>query len=578
MPVFTSPRGANASKDTRVAPRMAPIEPSMTPQHHDQTQTHASSTDQQPESATAPDHAAHGSPDQTGEQTGEQAGEQNAPPAGTPTRASEAQVDDQVQAELDAAMGELEAAGLTGPADDAPKPTPKSAPTEDGGKKKAIRGPRVVQAGREHRKGIVASVGPNDVFLEFGPKELGVIERSNWKEDETAPAVGEEIEVIVLRYDKNENIFLCSRPGTIQKADWEMLVPGQVVEARVTGSNKGGLELEVAGHRAFMPAGQVDVRRIDDFSVFVGEKMECKVTRVDRGGKGNIVLSRREILQVEREKLAQELRSSLSEGQTIDGVVKKIMPFGAFVDIGGIDGLIHIADLSHDRVNMGEKNVEKYVKEGDQIRVQVLKLDWDANRIGLGLKQLQDDPFVSATEELVPDAIVTGKVKNLADFGAFVELPGGAEGLIHISELAYKRTNHPSEVVQPDQVIQVKVLKIDPDSRRISLSLKQTEERPKQAGDQQRRGGGGGGRGRDDRSPDEILKETPELRRLREKARAEAAAKGAGAGGLVRRTVDPLAEQEPAEKKQKSPAKKRKQENVPAVDGLDQLLNKFGGL
>ncbi|MEO0511270.1 MAG: S1 RNA-binding domain-containing protein [Planctomycetota bacterium] len=514
-------------------------------------------------------------------------------------QSADAAVDDQVQAELAAAMGQLAAAGLTQApktdGDTKPNTPPTLPPRGDTAPatKPAIRGPRVVQAGREHRRGIVVSVGGSDIFVEFGPKELGVVARDAWKEDEQAPVVGEELQLVINRFDKDENIFLCSRPGSVQKAEWELLEPGQIVEARVTGKNKGGLELEVAGHRAFMPAGQVDIRHIDDLSVFVGEKMQAQVIRVDRGGKGNIVLSRREILAEERAKLAEELKTSLSEGQVLDGVVKKIMPFGAFVDIGGLDGLVHIADLSHDRIHLGEQNVQKFVKEGQQVRVQVLRIDWEKNRIALGMKQLAEDPFVSATEELVEGAIVTGKIKNIADFGAFAELPGGTEGLIHISELAWKRTNHPSEVVQPDQVVQVKVLKIDPDNRRISLSLKQAEERPKQEGGGKGRGGPGGpggrGRGRGDRAerdhrtPDEILKETPHLRRLR----AQSQQAGGGTGGLVRRSGDPLAEpQQPAPNaegqakhdRKKEPAKKRKQEDLPPVEGLDQLLNKFGGL
>ncbi|MEO0630390.1 MAG: S1 RNA-binding domain-containing protein, partial [Planctomycetota bacterium] len=337
------------------------------------------------------------------------------------------------------------------------------------------------------------------------------------------------------RYEATESLYVCSRPGAVKKADWEMLEAGEIVEAKVTGSNKGGLEMEVAGHRAFMPASQVSLDRVPDLSIFHGEKLTCKVQRLDRRGAGNIVLSRRDILQAEREKLAKELKDSLQEGQTVRGKVKKIMPFGAFVDIGGVDGLVHVGDLSHERVNMGEKNVAKYVQEGQEVSVQVLKLDWESNRISLGMKQLQDDPFAAAMEEIVEGAIVTGKVKNIADFGAFVELQGGLEGLVHISEIDYKRVANVADVLKPDEVVSVKVLKVDADSRKISLSIKQTKEAPKRDGPQRGSGGGKGrGRGRgerDDRSPDEILKETPQLRRMREKAKADQVSKG-GKGGL----------------------------------------------
>ncbi|MCA9271717.1 MAG: S1 RNA-binding domain-containing protein [Phycisphaerales bacterium] len=442
-------------------------------------------------------------------------------------------LDAEIQGELEQAMADLEK--LTGaghPHDpqeiDQAKQAAASAP------KKGLRGPRVVHAGREHRTGIVVSVGPSDLFVEFGPKELGVVDRNQWKEGEEPPKVGSELEVTVDRYEASEGLYVCSRPGAVKKADWEMLEPGQVVEARVVDVNKGGLELEIAGHRAFMPASQVSLDRIPDLSIFKGEKMTCHVQRVDRRGSGNIVLSRRQILQEQKATLQAELRDKLAEGQTVKGKVKKIMPFGAFVDIGGVDGLVHISDLAHDRVNMGEKNVARYVKEGQEVQVQVLKLNWDENRISLGLKQLQDDPFAAATEEIKEGEIVTGKVKNLADFGAFIELPGGLEGLVHVSEIDFKRINNPADVLKPDEVVSVKVLKVDPESRRISLSIKQTKEAPKREakpGDGKGRGGpggGGGGRGRggkqerDDRTPEEILKETPALRRQREKAKANA--------------------------------------------------------
>lgn len=399
-----------------------------------------------------------------------------------------------------------------------------------------IRGPREVRGGREHRTGTVVSVG-SDVFVEFGPKELGVVEMSQWKEGQDKPAVGDRLEVIVQRYEPTESLFICALPGAVQKADWEMLEVGQIVEAHVTGVNKGGLELEVANHRAFMPASQVDLNRIPDLSVFVGEKLTCQVQKLDRRGGGNIVLSRREILQAERAKAAESLRAALKEGDTVEGTVRKIMDFGAFVDLGGVDGLIHLNDLSHDRVNHGAKSVAKFVSEGQKVTVQVLKIDWDNNRISLGLKQLQADPFAAAKEEIVEGAVLTGKVTSITEFGCFVEVAPGVEGLVHISEIDFKRINKVEDAVQKGEVVQVKVLKLDPETRKISLSIKQTKERPADAG-----GPGGPGRGRgkgrgdrDDRDPSEILKETPQLRRMREQAKLrekQDAKKSKGSGGL----------------------------------------------
>lgn len=450
-------------------------------------------------------------------------------------------LDAEIQAELDAAMEEL---GMD-------QPAPPSTPVQPAGgvAPAKLRGPRVVQAGREHRTGQVVSVGPTDIFVEFGPKELGVLERSQFKDDEL-PTPGQPLEVVITRYEAQESLYICVRPGTVEKADWEMLEPGQVIDAVVTGVNKGGLELEVANRRAFMPASQVSFDRIEDLTPFIGQKLQCKVSRVDRSGKGNIVLSRRDLLNEERKEKAAKIRETLAEGQTLEGTVRKIMPFGAFVDLGGIDGLVHVSDLTHDRVGMGEKAIARYVKEGQSVRVQVLKLDWDNNRISLGMKQLTSDPFEEAGSALTEGEVVTGRVTKLLEFGAFVEVAPGVEGLVHISELDWRRVNTVGEVVQAGEVVTVKVLKVDPNDRKVSLSIKQAKERPAREAGREEAGGAAapdakpskmpkgvkprdqrGGRGeRDTRSPEEILKETPALRRLREQGKMKE--KKLGGGGL----------------------------------------------
>jgi ribosomal protein S1 len=421
----------------------------------------------------------------------------------------------EMHAEIEAAMKEMEQHGAAASA----KP----------GRPAQIRGPRVVQAGREHRTGKVVSVGPTDIFVEFGPKELGVVPRIQYPEDQV-PVKDQELEVVIDKFESSEGIFLCSRPGAVQKADWELLEAGQVIEARVTGVVKGGLELEVAGHRAFMPASQISSDRVEDLSVFVGEKMKCTVTRVERMGKGNIVLSRRDVLDAERQAQAEKLKESLQEGQTVEGVVRKIMPFGAFVDIGGIDGLVHLSDLTYDRVGFGEKAVQKFVKEGQKVTVRILKLDWENKRLSLGLKQTQSDPFATAVNAIVEGAEVSGRVTKILEFGAFVEIGPGVEGLVHISELDHKRIAKVDDAVKPDEIVRAKVLKIDKDNRRISLSIKALKPLPEIAmggggqggGMGGGSGGGRGGKGKKDfggRSAEEILKETPALRRMREQAR-----------------------------------------------------------
>lgn len=433
-----------------------------------------------------------------------------APTPETPAHAGSQPLSADLSAEIDAAMQQSLASGTHG----RPKREEIDAAHKAMGDKPRIKGPRVVEGGRERRPGVVVSVGPSDIFIEFGPKELGVIPRLQFT-DADLPKTGETIEVVVERFEAAESLFICNKPGSVQKADWELLEPGQVVEARVTGVNKGGLELEVANHAAFMPASQVDTRRIDDLSVFVGEKLKCMVTRVDRTGRGNISLSRREIVAEERQAEFEKLKDSLKEGDVREGVVRKIMPFGAFVDIGGIDGLLHVSDLRHERTT----KVEDVVKEGEKVTVKILKLDWENKRHSLGLKQLTEDPWAAAIKDVVEGAVVTGKVTKLAEFGCFVEVAAGVEGLVHISELDWKRVDRVSDVIQPNKVVKVKVLKVEPGNHKISLSIKQAMERPPEQGAPRR------GRGRpgeeDTRKPEEILKETAAFRRLKEQSKQQ---------------------------------------------------------
>ena len=439
----------------------------------------------------------------------------------------EASADDAMNpVQLSQTMADAAEAAMQAATGDTPAPTPsenKENPVITPSGPAQVRGPRVVESGRESREGVVVSVGPEDIFVEFGPKSLGVVPRIQYREKDGTdspelPKAGDTLKVTVDRYEAKESLYICSRPGIVQKAEWEMLQPGQVVEAKCTGSNKGGLEMEVANHRAFIPASHVDTRRIEDLTIFHGEKMACKVIKVDRSGRGNITLSRREVLAEEQKKAAEELKSKLQEGQTVEGVVKSIMPFGAFVDIGGVDGLVHISDLTHERA----RKVEDHVKEGETVRVQILKLDWAKGRHSLGMKQLQDDPFDVGLSEMKEGDIVQGRITKLLDFGAFAEIAPGVEGLVHISEIDWKRIAKVSDAVQPNQISPMKILKVDSDQRKISLSIKQAQDRPAGAGGGGRGGRGGRGRGeRDDRSADEILKETPELRRLREKSKKQ---------------------------------------------------------
>ncbi|MEM7228935.1 MAG: S1 RNA-binding domain-containing protein [Planctomycetota bacterium] len=366
-------------------------------------------------------------------------------------------LDDKLSAEIEAALGDMSIEDMVD--------TPSRPQMGRGGG--SSRG----KSERQVRQGIVANVRGDDVYVEFGPKTQGICNIQHFDEP---PKTGDQMEFFLDRYDDSDGMWVLSRRGKVQKAEWESLEVGQVVEARCTGTNKGGLEMEIANHRAFMPAGQVDLRHVADLAVFVGEKMPCEVMEIDRN-RARIILSRKTVLNSEREEMRGKLMADLQVGKTMPAVITSVQEYGAFADLGGIDGLIHISDMSHSRL----KHPKEAVKEGDQVQVQVLKIDTkgDQTRIGLGMKQLEADPYEATTKDIAEGATVSGRVTKIMDFGAFVELAPGVEGLIHISELSHERVHKVQKVVQVDQVVTVKVLSIDAAARRISLSLKALSEK-----------------------------------------------------------------------------------------------------
>jgi len=349
------------------------------------------------------------------------------------------------------------------------------------------------------RAGTIVAVHGNDVMVEFGPKTQGMCPLDQF---EGQPALGEKMEFVLQRYDRDDGLYVLSRKGKpAAKAEFDTLEVGQTVEARCTGVNKGGLELDVANHKAFMPAGQVDLRHVAELEAFVGEKLPCEIIELDRK-RGRIILSRKAHQQASRKEMAEKLLGELEVGQTRPAVISRVQPYGAFADLGGIDGLIHISDMSYERI----KHPSEVVKEGQQVEVKVLKIDREADpvRIGLGLKQLQEDPLKTALQEIEEGATLTGKVTKLAAFGAFVQLQPGVEGLIHISELAHERINRVNQVVKAGEVVTVKVLSVDPDSKRIGLSIKALKDAP---------GSTAGGGGKDDQKM--LREEDPEIRKLK---------------------------------------------------------------
>lgn len=324
------------------------------------------------------------------------------------------------------------------------------------------------------RRGKIAAINRDDIFVDMGGKSQGMISMTQF-EGEPEPKVGDTIEFTIEGYDREDGLLILNRQGAIMAAAWETLEEGQVVEGRVTGHNKGGLELTINGIRAFMPISQVELYRIEDLSPYVGQKIRCQVTEVDRESQ-NVVVSRRGILEVEAQESREATFASLAEGQTITGTVRSIMPYGAFVTIGlGIDGLLHVKDMSHGRV----EDPKTIVKEGQRLELKVLKVDKETHKIALGLKQALPDPWADAEQKWPIDSVVSGRVTRLAEFGAFVELEPGVEGLVPMSEMTFeRRIKTASEICKPGDVIKVRVLSMELERNRISLSIKRVGDDP----------------------------------------------------------------------------------------------------
>lgn len=322
-------------------------------------------------------------------------------------------------------------------------------------------------------QGRIISIKGPDVFVDIGTKSEGVLPLDEFEPDEP-PAVGQELVFIPHGFDHESGLMRLSLREARLAADLETLKIGDVVKGRVTGSNIGGLELRVQGLRGFMPMSQVDLVRHEDFGAFINHWLECEVTEIDRRGK-TLVLSRRRLLERQREEERQQLRFQLAEGQVRKGVVRRLADFGAFIDLGGIDGLLHISDISYARLN----HPSEMLKEGDEVEVKVLKMDLVKDRISLGLKQLAPDPWELADAKYRVGETVDGRVTKLMNFGAFVELEPGIEGLIPISEMSWtQRVHHPKEVVHENDNVRVMILSVDADKRKLSLSLKALGQDP----------------------------------------------------------------------------------------------------
>lgn len=363
------------------------------------------------------------------------------------------------------------------------KPGAPAGPTLDpsrpvrGGRPSAKRGGE--QGERIHpdniKRGRIVAIREGNVFVDIGGKSQGMVPLEQFDEvaageEKKAVEIGQEYEFVYKGYDTREGLVLLARRGAVTHGAWETLQEGDVVEALVTGVNKGGLELRVNNARAFMPAGQVDTKFHSDLSVFLNERMKCQVAKVDRADR-NIILTRRALVEQEEAKAGEKTWEELAQGQIREGTVRSIMPYGAFIDLGGVDGLLHVSAMSHTRVT----DPKKIVKEGDKVQVMVLSVDKEKKKVSLGLKQLSKDPWETAVNDFPVGTTVTGPVKKIMEFGAFVELAPGVEGLVHISQVSTKRIGRVGEVLKEGQSVQAKVLNIDMEKKRISLSIADLE-------------------------------------------------------------------------------------------------------
>ncbi len=325
------------------------------------------------------------------------------------------------------------------------------------------------------RAGVVVKSDQEYVFVSLGAEHEGALAIKNL---EDVPQAGAEIEVVITGYNAADGLYELALPGAaVEVSDWSDIAEGAVVKANINGSNKGGLECQVNNIRGFIPAGQISVHRVEDFSEYIGQQLLCVVMEANPSRK-NLVLSHRAIMEREREAAKEALMASLEVGQIHEGVVRSIKDFGAFVDIGGVDGLIHISQLSWDRV----KHPSDVLQEGETVKVKVEKIDTETGRIGFSYRDSQDNPWTNIDQKYTPSSIVKGVVTRTAKFGAFVKLEPGVEGLIHVSELAHHRVTQVENVVQEGQEVEVQVMSVDPQEQRIGLSLKATLQAPAPAG------------------------------------------------------------------------------------------------
>ena len=326
-------------------------------------------------------------------------------------------------------------------------------------------------------KGTIIAIDDDAVTVDVGLKSEG---RISLREFGTNPElkIGDKVDVFIDKYEDRDGLVVLSREKARREESWaeleKMLEKGEQVIGTIFGRVKGGFTVDLNGAVAFLPGSQIDVRPIRDVTPLIGVAQPFQILKMDKL-RGNIVVSRRAVLEESRSEQRSEIIKNLSEGQIVDGVVKNITDYGAFIDLGGVDGLLHVTDISWKRIN----HPSEALSVGQSIKAQIIKFNQDTQRISLGMKQLEKDPWEGVDEKYALGTRVKGRITNITDYGAFVELDQGIEGLVHVSEMSWTKKNiHPSKLVSTSQEVDCIVLDVDQSKRRISLGMKQCQENP----------------------------------------------------------------------------------------------------
>lgn len=327
--------------------------------------------------------------------------------------------------------------------------------------------------------GTVVEVQSDYVLVDINYKSEGLIPINEFRmvDGVRQVKVGEQVEVLIDRIENENGMIALSKDKADMMRAWTDISKAaeneEIIEGTVVAKVKGGLSVDI-GVKAFLPGSQIDLRPVRNMDVYLGKKYKFKVIKFNKK-RGNIVLSRRAILETERDSLKAQTADTMKEGATVLGLVKNITDYGAFIDLGGLDGLLHITDMSWGRI----KHPSEVINVGDEIKVKILKYDTEKERVSLGMKQLTEDPWLAVASQYPVGSKVTGKVVSVAEYGAFVELAEGVEGLIHVSEMSWtKRVKHANQILQVGQNVEVQVLSIDAENRKISLGMKQLQTNP----------------------------------------------------------------------------------------------------